>query len=201
MWRDYRWTRPALRDSRWALDSQFEETKHPRDHGKFSSTPGAGGGAKFTDNEIQDLKHYAGEEFNRINDGLRTGKWAGLEIGDPREGVKIIDRAIEKSVIGKSGNLFRGLDAKTAKVLPIRVGATISDKGFGSFSRDPKVAKTFAGGGGVTIQFYAPASSKGIDMKEFSPRPEENEVLLPRNQSYKVIGWSPQNRILAVAKA
>ena len=74
------------------------------------------------------------------------------------------------------------------------VGKTITDKGYMSTSKDYSVASEWGGFSGsskpVVIEFKTKKSTKGVDVSytDKNATTKQHEVLLARNQKYKILG-------------
>lgn len=165
--------------------SDFKESDHPRGpDGKFGNS----GKVKITPTEKAALEWYSEQGFHEINSRLRRGDDSN------KTTVKAIDEAIEKSTLSESKTLYRGVSREALKGMlgkgeGIKVGDVFEDKSFLSTSTNYGVAKSF-GSSGVVLSITTKAGQKGIDMKDISSNPNENEVLLPREQKLSITGLS-----------
>ena len=133
-----------------------------------------------------------------VNDGLRGIKpnTKGMEpeqkadylksYKNAQSEAKFIDSAIAKGTLSKPATLYRGADATGMKV-----GQTITEKGYLSTSREPTVAEEFVGSSEGTAKsaimvIKAPKGMNVGHMEALSVVPDEREVLFPRGTKYKV---------------
>lgn len=136
----------------------------------------------FTSAEEDALRRYCGPDFRAINKHLRGEDEGGEDI---LALIRAIDSAMEKADPLDEMFLFRGIDGDVVSVLRrtgLQIGSVIGDSGFMSVSRLLLGARTFAAWppGGLVIRLRVPQGARGIAVKEFSPNPDEEEVLLPR---------------------
>jgi hypothetical protein len=105
------------------LPGQFEESKHPREHGKFAGKPGSGAGVAGYDDG--DRRAVAAELRKR---GIGTSIADGLESSASGAGTHSVDfEAIDAAVLGTDGPTRAGLQ-------------TVNDwgqRGVASLSADP----------------------------------------------------------------
>lgn len=153
----------------------------------------------------QTLHHYAGSQHQEINNYLRTmdeQENPNLEIMGMAEGML---KAIEVAPKIKESQIWRGIKSGTEKPLKedyvhnlakrAKVGMTITDEGFSSFSLRESVGKQFSnwdmGQKGVQSKILIKvknANGVGVKMPIFaSSFINEKEVLLPAGTTLKVL--------------
>jgi hypothetical protein len=153
----------------------------------------------------QTLHHYAGSQHQEINNYLRTmdeQENPNLEIMGMAEGML---KAIEVAPKIKESQIWRGIKSGTEKPLKedyvhnlakrAKVGMTITDEGFPSFSLRESVGKQFSnwdmGQKGVQSKILIKvknANGVGVKMPIFaSSFINEKEVLLPAGTTLKVL--------------
>jgi phage-related protein (TIGR01555 family) len=170
-----------------SADASFNESDHPRaTDGKF----GSGGGSskakpsKLTPTEKAYLDSYSGDEFLKLNAGLRSGKVDGPAVAK-------IDTAIGKSTVPPGTILYRGISKDALKKLingdTIEKGQVLSDPAFLSASADRNIAGLNSIGG-VVMEIEVGQGQKGLDMSQISRNKHEKEVILPRNSKMKILG-------------
>lgn len=113
------------------------------------------------------------------NSALRKG-----ETNEQAEKLK----AIFSRTASPERTLFRGIQGDfAAKVASLKVGESITDKGFMSASSDESVAKTFAGDSGIVMKINVPSGlGKSLAVSSYSLKPEEAEVILNAGTSLLV---------------
>ncbi|MBI0277091.1 DUF2213 domain-containing protein [Hafnia alvei] len=143
-------------------------------------------GAKLSANEKSAISSYSGDNFLKLNSGLRKGK-------DEDPDVARIDSAISKGSLD-GGTLYRGMSREDAKKLfpggDIKKGMVVSDPAFLSTSKEKKIAGMFSIGG-VMLQIETNKGDKGLDVTGLSSNKHEDETLLPRDAKMEVIGVHP----------
>ena len=147
--------------------------------------------SEFTDDQKKALTKYAGKSYSSINGDLRSGKLTK----ENKETIKHIDSAMKKSknnkdVIAKN-DLYRAADipeiADALKNKKDLKGIEFTDKAYVSTTTDPSVARNFQRGeNSMMFKISAPKGTPMIDMKEHSGFENENEILIGRNQKFKV---------------
>jgi hypothetical protein len=140
---------------------------------------------------VSAVRGYANTDYHRLNDGLRSGN--SVYINSPN--VKSIDSAFDSAKpLDQAIVVHRGvLGASDPKLLgPVgsKVGKTFNDKAFVSTSANDAVArKSFAGNSGddpAIMHITVPAGSKVIKPGSVAFKPEESELVLPRDSNFRV---------------
>ncbi len=103
-----------------------------------------------------------------------------------KEQISALDSALQELPANTSGgSYFRGFNASVAhfgQLSNLSPGDTLTDGGFGSFSRDPGIAQQFAKGPSAPRRVIIESQSTGIrSAEQFSSRKQEQEGILPRN--------------------
>ena len=100
--------------------------------------------------------------------------------------IAALDSALQELPANTSGgSYFRGFNASVAnfgQLSNLSPGDTLTDGGFGSFSRDPGIAQRFAQGPSAPRRVIIESQSTSIrSAEQFSSRKQEQEGILPRN--------------------
>ena len=139
---------------------------------------------KLEGDHVQSIRKYTkdGNYNKRLNADLRSGK----PVGTREDTVKALDAAIAKHSFNKDIGVSAPLASK------LTPGVVFKDKGYTSTSLDFSIADDFSGfdrgAKGLVMRIRVPAGRKAAPINGLSSIPDENEVLLPRGSSYKVIG-------------
>ena len=125
--------------------------------------------------------HYSGNGYKDMNHALRKDK--DLEAHGVAKYVAQLDSVIAKSSLHKEVIVFRGPGSDGATYdhyygLMINGATHYTEKGYSSTS----VTEPF--GGRVKIHITVPAGRQGAPIPSKSPN--ENEILLPRNQRFRI---------------
>jgi hypothetical protein len=151
-----------------------------------------------TEAQIEAIRRYVGGRHVAINGDCR-----GDSDGDPRtfRDVHLLDTALEKSPLAQDEVVFRGISRAYAKELERRglsVGDRLVDKAFLSTSRSKAVARGFLGyeTEGLLMRIRLPGGRNALDLSPYSPLPEEQEYLLPRETVLRVTGYDVDEDIL-----
>lgn len=136
------------------------------------------------------VEFYTGPAYSNINKTLRSGSMPDW----PFEW-KVLDAAITACKLRAPMTLFRGVGEDFAIMLEdleIRVGNTITDRGYMSASRSYDVALRYAEeqDGGMVMRIRVPIGAHCRDLSEYSNYPDEEEVLLPRGSELRVLGYN-----------
>ena len=137
---------------------------------------------------------YTGSAYGPLNENLRSGDSPTdlSKCSDYQQAkIKDLDAALAKGVLKEPVTVYRGSTAdllggrKTVADIQELVGATIKDKGYVSTSISK--GKTFHGEVGYKIVVPS-GKGRGAYVGNISNIPGENEFLLKRNSSFKVMG-------------
>lgn len=207
--------------------AKFKEEDHPRaEDGKFGSGGGSSKNASITKvegkgfdaKEKTAIEEYGQGNSYHINKFLRDpkagaanmkknfGSRAGEALSNMKRDIKLLEKAIDKSVITKDTTLFRGVSDFSYIEKMMKDGdGTITFPTFSSTSKNQKWASDFsaANGGdkskGGLLVIDAPAGSKGLDMQDASRfGHDEEEVVLSKDQKYKITKFDEKTRTLHV---
>lgn len=145
---------------------------------------------KLLYNQKSALVDYTNNYHKQINEYLR-GIVANDDVlgwvGDLADNV---DKALESSKIGKDLVLYRGVSQKEFELLK----ENDSWNTFLSTSINKDVASGFGtedyGGSGFVVEIQAPSNTKGMYLGHHSSVSHEKEMLLQRNQKYKILSSS-----------
>lgn len=134
----------------------------------------------YSDAEVMALGLYTNGEYQHLNRSLRQGR--ELDAGQA-----LIDRGMS-AAFEKSGpaeqvvKTFRGTQGRDA-FEAVKEGQVGHDAGYLSTSRDPGVARSFAGQGTITTLF----GRSGIDVSEISIEGDEQEILYDKGTDMRVL--------------
>lgn len=179
-------SRPALAD-RKAFDSLDE-------HGEVAKRMSNREDAVFLDTAVE---MYGGNGYAHINSSLRAGK--GLYPGE-KQGVRALDSAIESSPLPQDTVLWRGSNGnlmfRAGWLDQSLVGAEWTDRSLTSTSANEDVGEFFslsdAGDRPVLMRMIAPAGLGALRIGKWGRggkgSGKEAEVLLGRNNRYRVVG-------------
>ena len=111
--------------------------------------------------------------------------------------IKELDKMMSVSRAKEPMVVYRGIHGLSSQKFyeDFAEGAEMQDKGFMSTSIDPNRAKIFAGSGYGLVKILVPKGASAMSMRykedgtDFSAFPNENEILLPRNTKYRVVGF------------
>lgn len=137
-------------------------------------------GGPYSDAEVMALGLYTNGEYQHLNRSLRQGR--ELDAGQA-----LIDRGMS-AAFEKSGpaeqvvKTFRGTQGRDA-FEAVKEGQVGHDAGYLSTSRDPSVARSFAGLGTITTLF----GRSGIDVSEISIEGDEQEILYDKGTDMRVL--------------
>ena len=143
--------------------------------------------------ELTTIKNYSGYAASNLNPALRKGK--SLNTSHTRM-TEALDSAIQKSELAQDVTVYRGLSSAASKMAFFATpGSVFSDKAYASTTVDKAVGKRI-GKGGVLLEIKLRKGAKALPIDGLSRYPEERELLLPRNTSYKVKSktWDAGNK-------
>ena len=143
------------------------------------------GAPKVTDDERYSLLHYAGDGYESINSML----WLGAPSAQKNWDVQHIDAAMSKASIAQPVVTVRtkAMNSSTAKeLLPAKVGYIHEVLGYESTSADIDYN---SGMRLMRLYYHIPKGARAIYLNtvEASDMPEECEVLIDRNTSWRVV--------------
>lgn len=173
---------------------------------------------KFNAKEIDSLKEYQlgniskGAKvggYDAINGYLRSGEISdnikskfGINKSDMDKVISNIDSTFGKSVVKSDFLTYRGM-RNGDRVLNIDIGGIYQDKAYVSTSKNLAAAKKFSDGVGknsIIMEIKVKKGNEAIVMNDFSDKmghlKRENEILLPRNQKFKIIEKVPIDKFL-----
>lgn len=163
---------------------------------------------KFNQSEFEAIKEYQlgdiskGAKFggyDGINGYLRTGEIPDkvkskfdITKSEMESVVKKIDSSFSKSVVKSDFVVYRGM-RNGDRVLNLGVGGVYNDKAYVSTSKNLAAAKKFSDGVGknsIIMKINVSKGNEALTMNDFSDKAghlkRENEILLPRNQKFKI---------------
>jgi hypothetical protein len=144
-------------------------------------TPTQTAGADFTADDKWALNEYTGPDAESLNSCLRNGTT------NARQDLlaKDLDSALAKLPDYK-GPVTRRVSLDDADLAKFEKGKGITFKAYSSSTKDQAV--DFGKGRNVEMQIF---SKHGKDISSFARKPEEQEVLFPRNTTFRVIDKIP----------
>ena len=125
-------------------------------------------------------------DFAKMNRASRSGEGTAV--------IKAKNEALDKALTELPANTagkshFRGMantsPALTKQIANLQPGDTLTDKGFGSYSRNPDVANSFAMGSRNRVIIESRSTSLRA-VEQFSKIKREQEAVLPRGTSQTV---------------
>ncbi len=153
-----------------------------------------------TSDQRRALQNYGGDGYIAVNEtlrGLREPTVATLAQ------IELIDQAISQARPDSSRTVYRGIKAvavrELARKYTVRAGTRISFAEFLSTSRDWDVAESFRGSidtKGLLLAISYPDRTAALDMLEFANYPDEEELLLARNLSLRVVSLDTTQGLL-----
>lgn len=136
----------------------------------------------FSEEILNSIKDYTGQEYQCINGFLRTN---GTQVPDGCD-LNLIQTNIEN--IDKAFLLTKPLENSITVFRGVRKKEYIKTKSFMSTSTDKDTALSFAVGKKCCmLVITVPAGSQVLDIAQISSYKAENEILLPRNSELTVI--------------
>ena len=149
--------------------------------------------ASVTPYELTTIKNYSGYAASNLNPALRKDKSLNASHAKMTEA---LDSAIQKSELPHDVTVYRGLSSGASKMAFFATpGSVFSDKAYASTTVDKAVGKRI-GEGGVLLEIKLRKGAKVLPIDGLSRYPDERELLLPRNTSYKVKSktWDAGNK-------
>lgn len=157
----------------------------------------------LSEEERKAVHLFSGDEYLRINSSLYGKQYEGellKNIETPysslEEITSVLDSAIKHGSLGDrivyrgappTSTRFNG-NVETYVTNNYKVGEEITFSGYQSSTLSPTMATKFAQEGGVVFQIRA---SKGLNITGISKYSVEEEVMLPRDSTYVVVGVYP----------
>lgn len=131
------------------------------------------------------IKQYTGPAYAQINGQLRAGEKLRKANQDV---VNKLNEAFAQPEVKAKENftVYRGITS--TQLLHLTMGSTMTDKGFVSTSSNANEAKKFAGSDGALMEIRVKKGQPAMSVKDTSAFPSEDEVMLPANTSFKVVG-------------
>lgn len=147
--------------------------------------------------------------YEAINGYLRTGSVPqsvadkfGATKNQMDSIIKDFDSAFSKSVVKSDFTVYRGM-RNGDRVLNLGVGGVYNDKAYISTSKNLAASKKFSDGVGknsIVMKINVKKGNEALSMNDFSQRSghlkRENEILLPRDQKFKIISTKPIDKFL-----
>jgi hypothetical protein len=185
------------------MAGKHDQSTHGKGKGAMANKP-VTSTKELSPDQRTALAAYTSASGAAINRFVRTSEvgWnaEGFTKEDMTKFVPLIDSAIEGSTIQDSLQLQRvvgidafGIEPRSARrnapeQLKPFVGATITEKGFLSTTKNAKVPGILLGGKNkVLLTVHAPAGTKALDLKALGLSDSEGEVLFSRDSAFKVL--------------
>jgi ADP-ribosyltransferase exoenzyme len=183
-------TKPKPEETPAPIKPQADGSKLTRGKGAHKAAA-----VDLTPEQVQAVKEYTGSMYLTVNPRLRAGK--PVAKADMKE-MKLIDQAFSKAKTTEPIEVYRGL-GNSVRYANLKPGESFKDEGFVSTSTDKDTAFNFARGEEETVMhIQVPKGSKAISVDALSvfkkggyATRSENEILLNRGASYKVISVTP----------
>jgi hypothetical protein len=139
------------------------------------------------------VEAYTGNGYGAINRHLRSGE-------DPASGhIAHLDALIDAHRLEHRLIVYRGVDGNFIELLEdLAAGVEITDHAFLSTSKSADVAMRYVDddNGGLLLRISVPAGSKGVDLTPYSHLPDEEEFLLPRGSTMRLVAFDELEDIL-----
>ena len=152
---------------------------------------------KLTDEELEALQDYTGSGYLRVNDCLRGDDDSDDAV---ERTIAALDSAIAKAISSEDMTVYRGYDTRVASYLSnhvLKLGSVVTEPAFTSTSRTEIRARAFAEWpDGLVVRIKIPAGSNALDVSPYSVNPDEDEILLPRGSSLKVVGYDKLTKVI-----
>lgn len=152
----------------------------------------------YSKEENNSLREYKTSLFKGVNKFLR-----GQTDKPSKDTEKIIaglDKVMEKSTLPSDTTVFRGV--RGLDLNNFKPGSSFEEKAYSSTSLDPNTANNFMDHGDYMMKIDLPKGSKGALVPSTTDsagnKSSEFEVLLPRNQKYKVKSIDPKTKMITV---
>lgn len=138
--------------------------------------------------EVAGIRRYSTEGFKRINPKLRSG---APQTALDQKAIEACDSALARAEVQESFVAYRGLKATKGFDPRSLIGKTFKDAGFGSVTMKSSLAKSFSKSeeDAVLIEVHIPKGTKGGYIPSVSKHPLEEEFLLPRDTTYRVVAY------------
>lgn len=128
------------------------------------------------------------DPINQILRGKESRRYSPKLRARVDDAVHAIDERFAVEAVRPPMFLFRGIDYKANQdtLKTARVGATFTDKGYVSATRDVAVASQFTSMGGAIIQIKRSPKSQAL-----RGTLREDEFVLPRGSKFRLVGKHP----------
>lgn len=182
---------------RWAKLTDKSDRKVASRHAELWRMSG---GLKVKPDDVEGISVYTADGYEPINHTLR-GKKGKINHEDydmeitPYEAIEKLDSVFAKTALAKNTMVYRGVSPATYEKVKQNIGGEFHDKGFVSTSSSKEYASTWkAGSSGIkpseAARYMLPviirAGAKAIPVAHISENDYEEEVLIARNQKFKV---------------
>lgn len=131
------------------------------------------------------ITQYTGPAYAQINGQLRAGEKLRKANQDV---VNKLNEAFAQPEVKAKENftVYRGITS--TQLQHLTMGGMMTDKSFVSTSSNANEAKKFAGSDGALMEIRVKKGQPAMSVKDTSAFPSEDEVMLPANTSFKVVG-------------
>lgn len=188
----------GLHDRAAWLETEAMGKVAPLSHEEYS-TLAKGQHAQLSGSQTSDLLSYSGSPlFRAINSEIKTGKQLSELSSELRPLAENIEAAVARSEMPRDSVIYRGVNGKRslAAVENLKPGDVYVDHGFGSTSRERRVADRLAIHGtdpavqptrpGVVMEISIPKGFPALAVPSNTYGKFETELLLPRGARYIV---------------
>lgn len=154
--------------------SLYDEDDSRPAHNRIASSSVS---SPISDKELKAVEFYTADGFTEINDDLRkTGRTHLSEVKD-------LDTLFAKTSLSEPVVAYRSMSERSLKRIT-DAGGTFTDAGFVSLSAS---ADYDFQGTNITVEVRLPKGSKALPVAGMSSNSSENEILVNRGSSFKVI--------------
>jgi hypothetical protein len=161
-------------------DQVFKFNPNHDEVGRFAESSDGPAPSIPSDHE-QAIARYTSENSSAINQHLRFGKEADAStLAD----IATLDKVIDQNRAPADVTVHRSITRDMAKALDKSIaksGGQFTDKGFVSTTRKERFAELR---GEAYVSIEVPKGSKALDIDPWSKKPEEDETLLGRGQTF-----------------
>lgn len=188
--------------------------------GRIGEKPSLAPGAPITStavyeqmpaDEFEEISDYVAGRYSDVQNKLRLSQYWGIK--EKQEVPKLLQRAIQRSIIDKKTTVYRGIDSNNP-LYDAQVGDVVGDLGFTSTSKSSSVAESFVQDNAPIVEITLPKGHAGLDIEsafiyfnkqkkvrtlgDWQIAMQEGEVLLPANTKFKVT-YRDENIIMVEA--
>ena len=157
--------------------------------GQFVS---GGGGSGHSTKSLEQLKWYQHHGSKSINKGLREGKLSKNAVAAVEHIDSMFTKSTEPLTVYRGSKWIEGHAAFGVRKGDPKIGDTFSDPAYSSTSKKEGIAKEFTNA--TVLEVHVPKGHLVLPASELMAKheggkSEEDEVLLPRDQKFKITGF------------